>query len=114
MMTGIEKLEAMNQIMSGKRDGYTWEEAEQLRTLREGLKVSDWFIWTGETETTVEKFYKFFGWETVVGNRKNEKLEKAIEDGFVKRTDYRNYGRYIFCIALTAKGRKAIAKAKHG
>ena len=110
-MTGIEKIDRINKILesAGKFPGLTYTDCEEIRELREGIKVSDWFKWLGDTESGLEKFYKVFGFETDAGGRYNKKLQDSVDGGYVKMYQVRQYGRYFNRIKLTAKGKKLIA-----
>ena len=65
-------------------------------------------MYLGEDDSGLEAFYKIFGFEIFPGGRRNEKLYAAINGGYVKMYDYRQYGRYFYRIKLTAKGKKLI------
>lgn len=113
-MTGVEKLERIESILkkAGKFPGLNWMEADEIKELRKDIKVSDWFIFSGEDETSIEKFYKYMGVNVCYDSRMNPKLEAAIEAGYVRRYQTRDYGRYFTWIKLTAKGKKLIDKAR--
>lgn len=108
-MTGVEKLGQIDEIMkSAGQFGLGWKEAEMIQELRKDIKVSDWFIWSGEADTSLEKFYKMMGFDNHPLGRINQKLNQAIDQGFVKMYDYKQHGRYFWRIKLTAKGKKLL------
>lgn len=110
-MTGIEKVARIVKIQESANNvfGIGYKEAEEIRELREGIKVSDWFKFINDDDSSLEKFYKVFGFNTFAGGRINQKLQEAVNGGYVKMYQVRNYGRYTDRIKLTAKGKKLIA-----
>jgi hypothetical protein len=110
-MTGVEKIKMISTILekAGKFPGLTCKDAEEIRELREGIKVSDWFKWLDEDESSLEKFYKVFGFTATAGGRMNKKLQEAVDGGYVKMYQVKQYGRYFDRIKLTAKGKKLLA-----
>ena len=109
-MTALEKLDRIKALTDKSKTvfGMTWQEAEEVVALRADIKVSDWFIWTGENEGSLESFYKIMGCETNHIGRWNQKLQDAINAGYVTTYDFKQHGRYHWMVKLTRAGKKLL------
>lgn len=109
-MTATEKLDRIKVLTDKAKTvfGMTWQEADEIEELRKGLKVSDWFLWIGETEGSLECFYKIMGFETRPLGRWHQGLQDAINSGYVTTYDYKQHGRYHWMVKLTRTGKRLL------
>ena len=111
-MTGMEKLDRIQELLNKGDLFRTYKDCEEIADLRKGLKVSDFFIWLaskGDESCMEKKLFRMMG--TDAGNCTaswNTMLEEAINGGYVKRQTVRDHGKYSTWISLTRKGRKTI------
>jgi len=109
MMTVNEKFSRLETLLKLRWPTY-WE-ADEIKELRQGLKVSDFFKWLhevkDETRCSPDYLRSIMGTDTQ-GWKGNTKLEAAIESGYVKRYSVRKYSRDIYYIELTRKGEALI------
>ena len=107
MISEMTKMDRIARIDAIDTRFVTYEIAEEIAELREGIKLSDLFDYKGADEIRIDFARK------ILGRDEAEKVAKmAVDGGYISVENVRLHGAYINYYRLTKIGRNALKRRR--